>query len=437
VEERSPATRLIISGLLVLALAVVVVLFARGSDPYRLTIELSNASQLVKGNQIEVGGYEVGTIKKIELGSDNQAHVEIEITDDSLTPLHQGTRAWVRAASVSGVANRYIAVAPGPNSADELKSGATIPAAATEPSVDLDAALSTFDGETRRALQGLIHGAADIYSANGPEGLSRTLRYLDPAVAQLSATLGELTRDRGALEKFIVASSSVVSAVADRQDDLEAGISSAAKTAGALARERQSLTAVLAKAPPTLQQATRSLNALAGTLDTVTPVARKALPVAPKLRRFISAVTPALERGATVLPRVRSLLPPLRTTLAGLPALRKEALPSFARSAEVLEKYLPIIKYAFPYVPDAVLGATNGFGGTPAGYYDANGGYARIAAQFGPEGPGGIFNLGGSLGPLEIKYKVNKRCPGAATQVTRDGSNEFDAGVDCDKGDRP
>jgi hypothetical protein len=134
---------------------------------------------------------------------------------------------------------------------------------------------------------------------------------------------------------------------------------------------------------------------------------------------------------------VKSLLPPLRTMLAGLPALRKASLPSFARSAEVLQKYLPIIKYVFPYIPDAVLGATNGFGGTPAGYYDANGGYARIAAQFGPEGPSGIFAQGPSLGPLTVQYHTNNRCPGAATQITHDGSNEFDAGVACDKGNRP
>jgi phospholipid/cholesterol/gamma-HCH transport system substrate-binding protein len=437
VERRSPATRLIVTGLLALAVVVVALILVRGNDPYTLHIRLSNASQLVKGNQIEVGGYAVGTIKKIELGDDNQADVETTITDDSLTPLHGGTRAFVRAASVSGVANRYIALAPGPNSNDELESGATIPASATDPAVDLDAVLSTFDGETRKALQGLIHGAADIYSGDGSKGLRDTLTYLDPALGQLDATLSELTRDRSALQKFIVASSNVVAAVADRQDDVEAGISSAATTAGALARERQALTAVLAKAPPTLKHASRSLNALAGTLDTVTPVARQALPVAPKLRRFITALTPALERGSVVLPRLNALLPSLRSALAGLPALRNSTLPSFARTADAIDKYLPILKGTLPYVPDAVLGATNGFGGTAGGYYDANGTYARIAAMFGPEGFSGLLAGSPSIGPLKVKYNQNKRCPLATTQVVKDGSNRFDAGVPCEESQRP
>jgi len=438
VVESSRPARAVVAGLLIVAVVVVVAILVRGGEDYRLHIRLSNASQLVKGNQVEVGGYAVGTVQKIELSDDNQADVTVKITDEKLTPLHRGTRAWVRAASVSGIANRYIALAPGPNSEEELDSGATISAAATQPAVDLDAALSTFDGETRKELQGLIHGAADIYSEGGSDGLRRTLTYLDPALSQLDATLSELTRDRGALQKFIVASSNVVSAVAERRDDVQAGIASAATTAGALARERQALQGVLAKAPTTLTHASRSLRELAGTLDTVTPTARAALPVAPKLRRLLVALSPTLDRGADVLPRVRALLPSLQKALAGLPALRDRSLPAFAESAESVEKYLPIIKGALPYVPDAVLGATNGFGGTAGGYYDANGSYARIAAMFGPQGFAGLFAGTPNMGPLSVSYHNNRRCPGAATQVARDGSNKFDgADPDCVESQRP
>ncbi len=437
-EEKPRPARAVVAGLLVIALVAVVAILARGGEDYRLHVRISNASQLVKGNLVEVGGYSVGTVQNIELGDDNQADVTVKITDEKLTPLHRGTRAWVRSGSVSGVANRYIALAPGPNSEDELDSGATIPASATNPSVDLDAALSTFDGEARKELQSLIHGAADLYSEGGSEGLRRTLTYLDPALSQLDATLSEITRDRGALQKFIVASANVVSAVAERRDDVQAGIASAATTAGALARERDALQGVLAKAPTTLTHAGRSLRSLAGTLDTVTPVAREALPVAPKLRRLLVALSPTLDRGSQVLPGVRALLPSLEKALVGLPALRDRSLPAFAEASEAVEKYLPIVKGALPYVPDAVLGATNGFGGTAGGYYDANGSYARIAAMFGPQGFAGLLNGPPSVGPLTISYHNNRRCPGAATQVTRDGSNRFDgADPKCVESQRP
>ena len=67
-----------------------------GGESQRLHLRINNASQLVTGNLVEVGGYGVGTVKSIELTDDNLADVEIEVTDESLLPLHRGTRAFVR-----------------------------------------------------------------------------------------------------------------------------------------------------------------------------------------------------------------------------------------------------------------------------------------------------------------------------------------------------
>src|SRR3954462_12951671 len=112
------------------ALGVVAVgylLFARGSS-YDVVLSLDNASQLVKGDQVKVGGVSVGSVSKLELGQDARARIEISIDDDSVLPLHQGTRAEVRSTSLAGVANRYVALTPGPVNAPEMDSGDTIPA---------------------------------------------------------------------------------------------------------------------------------------------------------------------------------------------------------------------------------------------------------------------------------------------------------------------
>ncbi len=68
------------------------------------------------GNQVLVGGQSIGTINDIRLTDDAQAEVEITVDE----PLHEGTTAMVRATSLSGVANRYISIAPGPDSEPEL-----------------------------------------------------------------------------------------------------------------------------------------------------------------------------------------------------------------------------------------------------------------------------------------------------------------------------
>jgi phospholipid/cholesterol/gamma-HCH transport system substrate-binding protein len=423
-------------GLLAVAAIAVLVLVLGGGRTQTLHLRLQNASQLVNGNLVEVGGVGVGTVKEIELTNDNLADVTIEVTDESLLPLRRGTRAFVRVPSVSGVAQRYVALHPGPNSGPELRDGDVIPAVNTQAAVDLDALISTFDADTRTKLQGVIRGGAGAYAGAGRRGLNRAIKYLSPALGQMDATLGELVADRPALQKFIVASSNVVSAVADRRSDLEAGLAAAATTTGALAAERRALQGVLASAPSTLNKASRTLRSLAATLDVVTPTARAAQPVAPRLSRTLTTAAPALERSATVLPRLRRLLEPLRGVLAGLPALRASSVPAFSAAARAVQGAMPIIDGARPYVPDALLGATNGFGGTAAGYYDANGGYARIAFVGGPYSASGFGTLVPHPQIGGLRYGNWHRCPGAATQVAADGSNKIDA-PGCKESQRP
>ena len=114
-------------GALVLAVAVVAVLLLRddGGSTYKLRFE--NAGQLVKDDDVQVGGRRIGSVRKIELTDDNQAEITISV-QDGYAPLHEGTTALIRATSLSGIANRYIALTLGPNSAPKLKDGATISA---------------------------------------------------------------------------------------------------------------------------------------------------------------------------------------------------------------------------------------------------------------------------------------------------------------------
>ena len=230
-----------------LAAAVVLLallLFGGDGETQTLNVRLSNASQLVKGNEVKVGGLPIGTVQSIELTDANEAEVEIKLDAADLLPLHEGTRAWVRVSSLSGVASRYLALEPGPNDAPELPDEGVIQAIDTRPSVELDAVLSTLDVETRSNLQRLARGGAAVY-AGSTEQLNKGLVQLNPAVSQLEATLAELVRDRGDFERFIVASAAWVNTVATRQDDLSAGLAATATTAQAVAAESASLQRLL------------------------------------------------------------------------------------------------------------------------------------------------------------------------------------------------
>src|SRR5829696_1337538 len=120
-----------------IAAFLVLVLLLGGGRPYAVKLRLDNASQLVKGNLVQVSGEKVGTVKSIKLTDDGQAEVGIEVNED-YAPLHQGTKAVIRQASLSGVANRYVDLQQGPMTAPKIASGATLPATSTESAVDLD-----------------------------------------------------------------------------------------------------------------------------------------------------------------------------------------------------------------------------------------------------------------------------------------------------------
>jgi hypothetical protein len=91
----------------------------------------------------------------------------------------------------------------------------------------------------------------------------------------------------------------------------------------------------------------------------------------------------------------------------------------------------PVLNEVRAYTPDLTGGQVAGFGGSPGGYYDANGAYVRIAFLGGP------FSLAG-LPPLappdgEIRSGAVERCPGAGNYPVADGSNPFvPPGIVCD-----
>ncbi len=112
-------------GALVVAVVLVALLLVGGDDGHEYNLLFETGGQLVPDNQVLVGGQPVGTIDEISLTEDAQA--EVKITTDE--PLHEGTTAVIRSTSLSGIANRYISLSPGPDNAEEIPDGGTITSA--------------------------------------------------------------------------------------------------------------------------------------------------------------------------------------------------------------------------------------------------------------------------------------------------------------------
>lgn len=410
------------AALLLTAIAAVAFVLLRGGGPYEVRLAFVNASQLVNGDEVKVGGLPVGVITDIDLGERGQAIVTAKITAEDLTPLHRGTTGAIRINSLSSVANRFIALNPGPNSGAALDGSDVIPTAQTTSQVELDSVLNTLDVATRSATQRLLRGTAGLYTG-AEAAANKGIEALDPALAQLDAVARELARDKPALERFLVKSAAVVGAVSDRDPQLRAALDGTAATAQTLADRRADLEGILRRAPGTLAQASSTLKDLGSTFTALQPAARELRPVAAPAATLVAELQPLLADGPAALRSVSAILPDLRRVLRAMPALRSAALPAFAAVNAAVDGALPIVDEALPYIPDIYQGIVSGFGGGAVQAYDANGHYARIAPIANTQLLTGILGGLGKAIPTAHESGLTNRCPGAAYEAAADGSS--------------
>src|SRR3954462_2480537 len=220
--ERAEGPMTIARGVAIAALAVASVVIAlrrrRGASPHEYVLLFQNAGQLVKDDDVQVGGRRIGSVREIELTNDNQAKITIEV-QAGFAPLHQGTKALIRATSLSGIANRYINLTPGPNNAPKLDDNAVIAADKTTSPVDLDALFDTLDPKTRKGLQQLVQGLATQYKGREAQA-NAAAHYFNPAIATTARLVNELTYDQAALLALLRTGAKTTAALAARGDDL-------------------------------------------------------------------------------------------------------------------------------------------------------------------------------------------------------------------------
>src|SRR5688572_12683699 len=113
-------------------------LLRNGGEDYRVTAEFQNASQLVTGNEVMIGGLSAGLVKEIELGDEGEALVTFTV-DDDFAPLPRGTIATVRQNSLSSVAGRQVQLTlpPAGEAEGEIADGGTLDQSETVSAVDL------------------------------------------------------------------------------------------------------------------------------------------------------------------------------------------------------------------------------------------------------------------------------------------------------------
>ncbi|MEA2140202.1 MAG: phospholipid/cholesterol/gamma-HCH transport system substrate-binding protein [Solirubrobacteraceae bacterium] len=428
---------------LVVLIVAFIVLSGGGSSTYKL--EFAEGFQLVRGNQVQVGGVPVGTVKEIELTHDFKALVTITV-ESSLAPLHAGTVAQVRVPSLSSVANRYIALSPGPNSAPALADGARLPASATRNVTDLDQLFNTLDPKTRKGLQQFVQGTAESYEGQG-KALQGATEYFAPSLAAPDHFFAELVRDQSTFTKFLVETAKAVTTIGARKDDLSNLVENANTTFTAIGSEQTNLAKGLKELPVTLRQGNRTFADLPSTFTALKKLVDASKPTVQPLNKLFTKLQPLL---TTATPVVKSFAlsfnrpgpnNDLTDYVRALPQLAQALTTATPVNVQSLKESVPITAFFGPYSPD-LQGTLREFGQTDA-YYDANGHYARVGAVFPDFTLGSNNNLTPASSPSQalapLKSGQLRRCPGAATQPAADGSSPFTGSglLSCDPSQTP
>src|SRR4051794_20593693 len=448
------------------ALIVVYLLLFGGGSSYTVTAEFENASQLVTGNNVDVAGVPVGSVKQISLSDDGQALVELEISDSAYTPLPEGTHATVRSQSLSGIANRYVDLAlPTPPAGQKIGSGGQITQADTPSEVALDQLFDTLDQPTVSHLQEVIRGFARAYDGVGAKA-NRGFHYLNPFLSTSRRVFGELNSDQTNLEGLVVDAAGLTSTLDARSPQISSLVANLDGMLGTIGDQQASLASAVSQLPDFMRQFNTTAVNLRAALDDVQPlvnatrpVARKLHPFAKRLRGFARDAVPTVKglNGIINSPgqnndliELTRLQDPLAEIGVGPVdrngASRPGALPA---SADSLKDSLTQLSTLRAYSPE-LTGWFDDFANS--GKADAFGGIGRIAVganmfSAGPPGipcPSQLDAIGGLCSLLnpaqllgELGIKDLQRCPGSnerglsSDQLTQGGT------VDCDPSQVP
>jgi phospholipid/cholesterol/gamma-HCH transport system substrate-binding protein len=423
--------------LILIAVAIIVLLLSSGGNDNHYKLVFQTGGQLVKGNQVLIGGAPVGSVDDVKLTDNAQAEVDISVN----RPLHQGTTAIIRATSLSGIANRYVSIQPGPDNEPELDKDATISEVDTTTPVDLDQLFNTLRGPERQALRNIIQGSSTAYAGSAPEA-NQTYKYLSPSLVATDRLLSELDRDQGVLTDFLVNGADVVTAVAQRRNDLSALTQNANEALGAVASQNRSFDQALIALPGALRQANTTFHNLRPALDDLDLLVNAAKPATKNLAPFLRQLHPLLKRGVPVFRDLnRALnLPGKQNDLADatgyLPALEKRAADAIPVAVNAMQVSQDNLAFLRPYIPELLAGVSHL--NQIAGYYDADGHYARVQPAgigvfgltpsgannftFNAQSAANVFNDYGPFG--STNNKLFRRCPGASTPVLAN-SNPF------------
>ena len=317
--SRRPASSIVASPVLVGAVtvlvAIVAVFLAYNANKglpfvptYDVSAQLPGGSNLVNGNDVQVGGRRVGLVEEIKPGvaenGDTIARDRHEARQGGRGPLPVDSDDQGAAAVSAGAEVRRADARPG--ALRPSRPASTIPLKNSTESIELEDFFWTFDSDTRNNQRTAIEGYGTALAGRGVainqiiHNLVPFLTHAEPVFRTLSDPDVRLDRLFIELRRF----SGQIAPVADTYADLFGNM---ATTFEALSRDPEALRQTIERSPDTLDAGIDSLPVQRPFLADAEILFRRLEPVAAELDRSAPVLAQALEVGTPVLRKAPAL----------------------------------------------------------------------------------------------------------------------------------
>ena len=324
----------VLVGAVTVLVAIVAVFIAYGANSglpfvptYDLKVELPSGAKLVKGNEVRVGGFRVGVVETIgatrrptgTTGEDEETVAMIDLKlDKTVEPLPKDTSFTVRPRSALGL--KYVEVVPG-KSKQNFAAGSTVRlgngGVDSEPPIELEDVLSTFDSQTREASKVGLQGFGSGLAGRG-QSINEAIRELNPLLRSLDPVMRNLSDPDTELAGFFQGLGRAVGETAPVASTQAALFGNMADTFAAMTRTPAALQDSISEGVPTQIQAIRSFRFQQPFLRDFADLSRRLRPAARQLPRSLPPINRALLVGRDVLPRTVELSNRLRSTFNAL-----------------------------------------------------------------------------------------------------------------------
>jgi virulence factor Mce-like protein len=340
---------------LVVVVAVFLAYNANAGLPFvptkELNVELTNGSNLVKGNDVREGGFRVGVVEDLKPVTlrDGTAAAELKLKlDKAVGTIPRDSRITIRPRSALGL--KYVNLERGHSKA-EFADGDTMPLNQTKVPVQFDDIFKIFDKPTRDASVKNLDGFGDAFAGRGADintaiqSLPRLLRSLQP----VAATLAD---DNTNIRRFFSELGDAARIVAPLSAVQARFFTEAATTFEAFSRDPEALKQTISKSPGTLDVSTVSLRVQRPFLAHTASFSADLRAAAHELRGALPIVNPALERGTPVLIRSQELNSDLKGALGALRDLGRAPSTGIGLRAltDTVETLNPMVRYLGPHV---------------------------------------------------------------------------------------